>query len=242
VRISAASRTMILVDPDLEPHPPPPRPASHAAPPLPVSNSRGRVNHKHLPSPPTLARFLRAAQAEISLRGHVSVLLTTDAAIRRLNRQFRGIDKPTDVLSFPAETSVRTKEEIAGDLAISVPTARRQAAACDHSLATELKVLILHGLLHLAGYDHESDSGQMARRERKLRAQLKLPQGLIERTNIHPVLPSDKTQRIARPKKVAGSVAVRHLQKRVPGVSSSQRSHLAKRNIARTAGAKGGRA
>jgi len=108
------------------------------------------------------------------------VLLTSDAAIRRLNRRFRGKNKATDVLSFPAEAGFGA-EKIAGDLAISVPTARRQGTACGHSLATELKVLILHGLLHLAGYDHESDSGRMARRERLLRGRLGLPMGLIER-------------------------------------------------------------
>jgi probable rRNA maturation factor len=63
-----------------------------------------------------------------------------------------------------------------------VPTARRQAAQQGHSLATEIKVLILHGVLHLAGYDHETDAGQMARRERTLRTRLRLPGGLIERT------------------------------------------------------------
>ncbi len=86
-----------------------------------------------------------------------------------------------DVLSFPAEAMIPSAERIAGDLAISVPTARRQSAACGQSLGTELKVLMLHGLLHLAGYDHEVDSGKMARRERALRAKLGLPQGLIER-------------------------------------------------------------
>ena len=109
----------------------------------------------------------------------MSVLLTSDATMRRLNRQFRGKNKTTDVLSFPAGDEV--KEEIAGDLAVSVPTARRQAEERDHSLSTEIKVLMLHGLLHLAGYDHEGDEGQMFRRERALRAKLGLPQGLIER-------------------------------------------------------------
>jgi probable rRNA maturation factor len=70
---------------------------------------------------------------------------------------------------------------MAGDLAISVETARRQAEDQGHALTCELKVLILHGLLHLAGYDHESDKGKMARRESQLRAKLNLPQGLIER-------------------------------------------------------------
>jgi probable rRNA maturation factor len=82
-------------------------------------------------------------------------------------------------LSFPAAGI--GAEAIAGDLAISVPTALRQAIQQGHSLSTEIKVLILHGLLHLAGYDHEADSGRMARRERLLRSRLGLPQGLIER-------------------------------------------------------------
>ncbi|MGZ5154765.1 MAG: rRNA maturation RNase YbeY [Burkholderiales bacterium] len=118
------------------------------------------------------------------MRGQVTVLLTTDAAIRRLNRQFRGKNKATDVLSFPASAPGPLK--IAGDLAISVPTALRQADERGHSLGVEIKVLMLHGLLHLAGYDHETDKGEMARREQKLRAKLRLPHGLIERTEKGP--------------------------------------------------------
>jgi probable rRNA maturation factor len=132
-----------------------------------------------LPSARALARFLAAAQAAVRLKGQVTVLLTTDAAIRELNRRFRGKNKATDVLSFPAEGL--GAEGIAGDLAISVTTALGQAAEQGHSLSTEIKVLILHGLLHLAGYDHDADDGKMARRERLLRARLGLPQGLIER-------------------------------------------------------------
>ena len=113
------------------------------------------------------------------------VLLTTDKGIRRLNRDFRGIDRATDVLSFPAGPIPGDKagELPAGDLAISVETARRQAAEQRHALTCELKVLILHGLLHLAGYDHEKDDGRMARRERKLRIELGLPSALIERSD-----------------------------------------------------------
>jgi probable rRNA maturation factor len=133
-----------------------------------------------LPSARTLSRFLASAQSAVRLRGQVTVLLTTDAAIRKLNRQFRGKNKATDVLSFPADGLAA--QGIAGDLAISVTTALAQAAEQSHSLSAEIKVLILHGLLHLAGYDHEVDDGKMARRERQLRAKLKLPQGLIERT------------------------------------------------------------
>ena len=123
--------------------------------------------------------FLKAAQEAVRLKGQVTVLLTTDAAIAKLNRRFRGKNKATDVLSFPAEGL--GAEEIAGDLAISVTTALAQAAEQGHSLATEIKVLILHGVLHLAGFDHEADAGQMARRERVLRGKLGLPLGLIER-------------------------------------------------------------
>lgn len=168
---------MILLDPDLDPDPAPKAIAVKEAV---VPNSPARPRALRLPSARALADFLGKAQAAVRLKGQVTVLLTTDAAIRKLNRQFRGINKATDVLSFPAEGV--GAEEIAGDLAISVTTAMGQAAAQGHALSTEIKVLILHGLLHLAGYDHETDNGKMARRERLLRARLGLPQGLIERT------------------------------------------------------------
>lgn len=170
---------MILIDPDLD----------SDAPSAASTKKRASSTHvqpedrsSRVPSPRTLARFLREAQATVRLRGQVSVLLTTDRNIRRLNREFRGKNKATDVLSFPAEPLIETQEEVAGDLAVSVPTALRQAREQGHALSTELKVLILHGLLHLAGYDHESDEGEMARLERRLRGRLGLPQGLIERT------------------------------------------------------------
>jgi probable rRNA maturation factor len=135
-----------------------------------------------VPSVRTLARFLSEARSAVRLRGQVTVLLTSDAAIRRLNKQFRGKNKATDVLSFPALEMVgRMVGDLAGDLAISVETARRQAREQGHALSVEIKVLMLHGLLHLAGYDHETDSGEMAKRERLLRGRLGLPQGLIER-------------------------------------------------------------
>ena len=114
----------------------------------------------------------------VRLRGQVTVLITSDANIQRMNKQFRGKNKATDVLSFPA---YQIAADVAGDLAISAETALRQAREQGHSLLTEMKVLMLHGLLHLAGYDHETDNGQMARRERLLRGKLRLPQGLIER-------------------------------------------------------------
>ena len=142
-------------------------------------NPNTNARNVRLPSARMLGRFLGAAQKAVRLNGQVTVLLTTDAAIRKLNRQFRGKDKATDVLSFPA--SGVGAEGMAGDLAISVTTAMGQAAEQGHSLAVEIKVLVLHGLLHLAGYDHEADEGRMARRETALRARLGLPQGLIER-------------------------------------------------------------
>jgi probable rRNA maturation factor len=140
---------------------------------------------ERIPSVRTLAKFAAEAQAAVRLRGEVNILLTTDKAIRKLNRDFRGKDKATDVLSFPAEAGF-VAAEIAGDLAISVETALKQARAQGHALTCELKVLVLHGLLHLAGYDHETDTGQMARRERKLREKLRLPVGLIERAENKP--------------------------------------------------------
>ena len=114
------------------------------------------------------------------LRGEVSVLLTTDHAIRRLNRQFRGMNKATDVLSFPAPKL--TAGEVAGDLRISVPTALRQAREQGHALAVEIKVLILHGLLHLAGFDHEATMARWRAASGSCASRLGLPQGLIERT------------------------------------------------------------
>jgi probable rRNA maturation factor len=139
-------------------------------------------------SKPELARFLRLARAAVGLDGEVHVLLADDATLRRLNRTFRGKDKATDVLSFPAgPTTVFFGEPegpgLAGDLAISLQTAARQAARFGHSLRDEVRVLLLHGVLHLAGFDHEADSGQMAAREAELRRELGLPTSLIARVN-----------------------------------------------------------
>lgn len=126
-----------------------------------------------------LARFLRQAIDATGVEGEVSVLLTGDQAIRALNRAYLRKDKATDVLSFPAAT---TAEGIAGDLVISVETALRQARERGHTLEMEIRVLLLHGLLHLAGYDHETDDGAMHRKEIRLRRELGLTAGLIERT------------------------------------------------------------
>ena len=132
----------------------------------------------------TLTRFLHRARAAILLPGTVDVLLTTDAEIQRLNRQFRRKNKPTDVLSFPAAPmpGLPPAEQHAGDLAISLETAGRQAAEHGHALPVELRILMLHGLLHLAGMDHETDAGAMRQRESELRARFRLPSSLIERS------------------------------------------------------------
>lgn len=130
-------------------------------------------------SAPLLKRFLKRARVAVGINGEVDVLLSDDRELRRLNRQFRGKNKPTDVLSFPSPKEIA--EEHAGDLAISIETAARQADAYGHTLDAEVRVLLLHGLLHLSGMDHETDTGEMATREAALRRELRLPNTLIER-------------------------------------------------------------
>ena len=134
-------------------------------------------------SKPALTRFLNRARSAIGLEGEVVVLLTSDAELKSLNRAYRGKNKPTDVLSFPTPAEISAQH--AGDLAISIDTAARQAATYNHPVDTEVKILILHGLLHLSGEDHETDKGQMAAREAELRREFRLPNGLIERAE-HP--------------------------------------------------------
>jgi probable rRNA maturation factor len=125
-----------------------------------------------------LSRFATQAQRALSLRGDVNICITSSSEMQSLNRRFRGKNKATDVLSFSSQT-----RGVAGDIAISLEIAARNAAAFGHDLATEVKVLILHGMLHLAGYDHEIDDGEMQAREASLRQKFKLPVGLIERTH-----------------------------------------------------------
>jgi probable rRNA maturation factor len=129
----------------------------------------------------TLTRFLNRARTAIGVTGEVEVLLTSDAELKRLNRTFRGKNKPTDILSFPTPPEIFAHH--AGDLAISLDTAARQAAQFDHTLSDELRILLLHGLLHLSGLDHETDNGEMAARESELRKSLKLPVSLIDRVS-----------------------------------------------------------
>lgn len=146
-------------------------------------------------SKPVLTRFLARAKKAVGLTGEVTVLLCGDDRIRDLNRTFRRKNKPTDVLSFPVGENA---EGAAGDLAISVETAALQACEHGHPLVDELRILLLHGVLHLAGFDHEVDAGEMRAREGELRAELRLPTGLIERT----LAPQPLRTRVA-PKKAA---------------------------------------
>jgi len=134
-----------------------------------------------------LNRFVLRARKAVGLRGHVNVLVTSSAAVRSLNRQFRNQNKATDVLSFPftsPATESRTRPKLAGEIAISADIALQNSARLGHPPAQEVKILALHGILHLAGFDHERDNGEMARKEATLRRTLKLPAALIERVKI----------------------------------------------------------
>jgi probable rRNA maturation factor len=129
-----------------------------------------------------LTRFLNRARTAVGLDGDVDVLLADDPTLRRLNKTFRGKNKATDVLSFPAPDEI--SNDHAGDLAISLETANRQATTYGHSLRDEVRILLLHGLLHLSGLDHEIDNGEMAAREAELRLELGLSNSLIERVSM----------------------------------------------------------
>ena len=159
-----------------------------------VTDGRGRAVRAG-----ALARWL-ARVAPARARGEVAIALATDAPVRALNRKYRRKDKATDVLTFPAEPATgsrlpnhgpRTANHAArqlGDVVIATGVARRQARAAGHSYGTELRVLALHGLLHLLGYDHDApaDRGRMARLEARLRRSGGIVQGLIERTEKRP--------------------------------------------------------
>jgi probable rRNA maturation factor len=126
-----------------------------------------------------LERFLARAKSAAGLRGSVSVLITSSRELRSLNQRFRRKNRTTDVLSFPP---LMTNHDFAGDVAISLDIAAENARLLGHTTADEVKILMLHGVLHLAGYDHETDGGQMKRKENRLRKKLGLPSGLIERS------------------------------------------------------------
>ena len=126
-----------------------------------------------------LGRFVARAGSEVRLKGEVNVLVSGSGELRLLNRRFRGKDKATDVLSFPPLAELA--DGLAGDIAISAEIAARNAKQLGHSTADEIRILALHGILHLAGYDHENDRGEMARKEERMRKAMGLPVGLIQR-------------------------------------------------------------
>src|SRR5689334_301155 len=132
----------------------------------------------------TFRRFIAQMASEMA-GAPFTVAIVSDTAIRRLNLNFRKKDAATDVLSFPSESSNSTQrtrgihEDGLGDVVISAPTAARSAKEYGWSLDEELRALALHGVLHLMGYDHETDRGQMARAERRWGRRLRLPQTLI---------------------------------------------------------------
>jgi probable rRNA maturation factor len=151
-------------------------------------------------SPATLERFVLRARRAVRIRDTVNVLVTNNQELRSLNRQFRGKDKATDVLSFPSpQLGPGPGKRIAGELAISADIARKNADRLGHSAAEEIKVLVLHGILHLAGFDHDRDHGEMAREETRLRQRMKLKVGLIERTGALSGQPIDHTSLRLRP-------------------------------------------
>ena len=141
--------------------------------------------------PRTVAGFARRLQERVAKGRTFDCLITGDAELRKLNREWRGKDYATDVLSFPREWAMRRDESRRGthecvrhnigDVAISVARARAQAREFGHSTEDEVRILMLHGVLHLMGMDHETDGGRMARAERRWRRALGLPNGLIER-------------------------------------------------------------
>jgi probable rRNA maturation factor len=133
----------------------------------------------------SLTWFARRAQKLAGCPGQVNVLIAGNRRLQELNRVFRGKNRPTDVLSFTAQ------DENGGDIAISADLARSNAARFRHSASDELRILILHGMLHLAGHDHDTDGGRMAKLEARLRSRLKLPGSLIERAASN----SEKAQR-----------------------------------------------
>jgi len=127
---------------------------------------------------PALRAFARQLTVDLTGGREFTCLLTGDAAMRKLNRDFLGHDYATDVLSFPSGAGAGPL----GDLAISLDRAAEQAAELGHGVDDEVRVLMLHGVLHLTGHDHETDRGAMRRLETRWRRQYGLPAGLIERT------------------------------------------------------------
>jgi probable rRNA maturation factor len=127
-----------------------------------------------------LREFAEILRREVAGGRDFCCLITDDRELRRLNRDFRSKDYPTDVLSFPSGEA----EGSLGDIAVSCGRAAEQAAVFGHSVSGELRILMLHGILHLIGMDHESDSGEMSRAEKRWRKHLQLPAALTERARV----------------------------------------------------------
>ena len=153
----------------------------------------------------SLARFVTRARQSAGLRGTVNILVTSSAAMRALNARFCGLNKATDVLSFPSGQPLNGARRNAGEIAMSADIAVQNALRLGHSAATEIKVLTLHGILHLAGYDHERDNGEMARKEADLRRTLNLPETLIERSQTA-MKSTRNPDRASRPKRLRRTV------------------------------------
>jgi probable rRNA maturation factor len=175
--------------------------------------------------PQMLVAFAEAAKKAAKLHGTVSILIGTNEQIKGLNRHFRSKNRPTDVISFPASDAVSAFHS--GDIAISADIAIDNAARYGHSPADEVKILILHGMLHLAGYDHESDNGKMAQKESKLRKALGLRDSLIARTNS-----TSKTSAATKKKAATRKEARISKGKKVRASGGSARGHAAKRRKA----------
>ncbi len=128
------------------------------------------------PAGPVAERLRRVVRTTLDRLGiddaEVSLVLTGDGRLEELNRTWRGVGAPTDVLSFPDGETLPDGLRFLGEIVISVDTARAQARRLGHSLERELEELTLHGVLHLAGYDHEADGGEMERLELDLREEL----------------------------------------------------------------------
>lgn len=129
-----------------------------------------------------LEAFAQRLRERVTAGRWFQCLITDDGELQRLNRQFLGKDYPTDILSFPAAESAGTPTGL-GEVAISFQRAREQARAFGHSVSDEIRILMLHGVLHLMGMDHERDRGAMARTEAAWRNKLGLPASLIERAS-----------------------------------------------------------
>ena len=130
-----------------------------------------------------LERFAQVLREEVAHGAGFQCLVTDDRELRRLNREFLGKDYATDVLSFPEERFRTAAAGWSGEIAISAQRARAQASVYGHSIDDEIRILMLHGVLHLTGLDHETDAGRMARSEKRWRARLGLPTSLIERVH-----------------------------------------------------------